>query len=235
MSSGAHGAARGPRAACAQVSLVRTGDGPACRVSRGAARAYCRLVPVPEDIPAEFVRALRSLRAVAVRPEVVLDEIPGPSRIAPYSAALTAEVRGARRSVAADELASGRFVVLHDPAGQEAWEGRFRLVTLVRTAVEPEVGTDPLLAEVAWSWFTDALATIGPGAHAAAGTVTRVLSHSFGTLARTEESSELEIRASWTANGEDLGPHLLAWTRLLCTAAGLEPLPEGVATLPPRR
>ncbi len=192
-------------------------------------------MPVPEDVPAEFVRALRSLRAVAVRPEVVLDEVPGPPRIAPYSAALTAEVRTARRSVDADELASGRFVVLHDPDGQDAWEGRFRLVTLVRTAVEPEVGTDPLLAEVAWSWFTDALAAAGPGAHAAAGTVTRVLSHSFGSLESRDESSELEIRASWTADDENLGPHLLAWTGLLCTAAGLEPLPEGVTPLPPRR
>jgi hypothetical protein len=201
---------------------------------RGA-HAYCHLVPVPEDVPAEFITALRSLRAVSVRPEIVLTEVPGPGRIAPFSAALTAEVRTARRTVGADELASGRFVVLHDPAGQEAWEGRFRLVTLVRTAVEPEVGTDPLLAEVAWSWFTDALAAAGPGAHAAAGTVTRVLSHSFGSIERTEESSELEIRASWTADNENLAPHLLAWTGLLCTAAGLEPLPEGVTPLPPRR
>ncbi len=190
-------------------------------------------MPVPDDVPAEFVRALRSLRAVGVRSEVVLDEAPGPARIAPYSAALVAEVRSARRSASADELASGRFVVLHDPEGQEAWEGRFRLVTLVRTTVEPEVGTDPMLAEVAWSWVTDALA--GTGARAAAGTVTRVLSHSFGSLERRDESSELEIRASWTADDENLGPHLQAWTGLLCTAAGLEPLPEGVTALPPRR
>lgn len=201
---------------------------------RAAAGAYCRAVPVPDDVPAEFIRALRSLRAVSVRPEVVLDEVPGPGRIAPYSAALTAEVRSARRSVAADELASGRFVVLHDPEGQDAWEGRFRLVTLVRTAVEPEVGTDPLLAEVAWSWFSDAISAC-PGAHNAAGTVTRVLSHSFGALERRDESSELEIRASWTADDDDLGPHLLAWASLLCTAAGLEPLPDGVTPLPPRR
>ena len=219
----------------AAASLVRTGDTPACRAPRRTGHAYPRLVPVPDDVPAEFVRALRSLRAVTVRPEVVLDEVPGPARIAPYSAALTAEVRSARRSVEADELASGRFVVLHDPHGQDAWEGRFRLVTLVRTAVEPEVGTDPLLAEVAWSWFTDALATAGPGAHAAAGTVTRVLSHSFGSLEGRDESSELEIRASWTAEDENLGPHLLAWATLLCTAAGLEPLPEGVTPLPPHR
>jgi hypothetical protein len=189
----------------------------------------------PEDVPAEFIRALRSLRAVTVRPEVILDEVAGPARIAPYSAALTAEVRTARRSVAAAELASGRFVVLYDPAGQEAWEGRFRLVTLVRASLEHEVGADPLLAEVAWSWFNDALASVGLDAHAAGGTVTRVLSQSFGALDVREEQSELELRASWTATDEDLGPHLRAWATLLCTVAGLPPLPEGVVALGPRR
>jgi hypothetical protein len=189
----------------------------------------------PEDVPVEFVSALRSLRQVTVRPEVILDEVPGPARIAPFSAALTAEIRTARRSVAAAELASGRFVVLFDPAGQEAWEGNFRLVTLVRATLEAEVGADPMLAEVAWSWFTDALRESGLDPLAAGGTVTRVLSQSFGALDRRSEQTELEIRASWTASDEDLAPHLTAWATLLCTAAGLEPLPEGVVALGPRR
>lgn len=188
----------------------------------------------PEDVPAEFVRALRSLRGVPVRPEVVLDEVPGPARIAPFSAALTAEVRTSRRSVAAEDLASGRFVVLYDPEGQEAWDGSFRLVTLVRASLEAEVGADPLLAEVAWTWFHDALASAGVEPHAAGGTVTRVLSQSFGALDRRDEQSELEIRASWTAWDAQLGPHLAAWSTLLCTAAGLPPLPEGVVPLPRR-
>lgn len=189
----------------------------------------------PDDVPVEFVSALRSLRQVTVRPEVILDEVPGPARIAPFSAALTAEVRTARRSVAAAELASGRFVVLFDPAGQEAWEGNFRLVTLVRATLEAEVGADPLLAEVAWSWFVESLRESGLDPHAAGGTVTRVLSQSFGALDRRSEQTELEIRASWTAADENLAPHLTAWATLLCTAAGLEPLPDGVVALGPRR
>ncbi|MDM7853519.1 DUF3000 domain-containing protein [Cellulomonas alba] len=188
----------------------------------------------PDEVPVDFLDALRSLRRVTVRPEVVLDEVPGPSRIAPYTAALTAEVRTARRSVSASELASGRFVVLYDPAGQEAWDGCFRLVTLVRATLEHEVGEDPLLAEVAWSWFGDALASVGLDAHAAGGTVTRVLSQSFGALERRAEQTELEIRASWTASDSDLGDHLRAWATLLCTAAGLEPLPDGVVPIGPR-
>jgi len=184
-----------------------------------------------DEVPDEFVRALRSLRTVRPRAEVSLDEVPGPARLAPFSAALTAEVRSARRSMAADDLASGRFVVLYDPAGQEAWEGCFRLVTLVRAPLEPEVGTDPLVADVAWSWFTDALASADVDPHAAGGTVTRVLSQTYGSLSGREEQTELEIRASWTAADEDLSPHLTAWTHLLCTASGLPPLPEGVVAI----
>ena len=189
----------------------------------------------PADAPPAFVRALRSLRGIQLRPEVHLEEVPGPGRIAPYTAALTAEVRSTLRDVEADDLASGRFVVLHDPEGQEAWEGTFRLVTLVRATLEPEVGTDAMLAEVAWSWFADALADAGLDARAAGGTVTRVLSQSFGALDRRPEQVDLEIRASWTASDEDLGPHLRAWGTLLCTAAGLPPLPAGVVPLTRRR
>lgn len=187
------------------------------------------------NAPPEFLRALRSLRGVTLRPEISLDEVPGPARIAPYSAALNAEVRTARHDPDADELASGRFVILHDPAGQEAWDGSFRLVTLVRATMESEVGQDPMLAEVAWSWFAEALATADVDVRAAGGTVTRVLSQSFGALDERPELCELELRASWTAADEDLAPHLRAWGQLLCTVAGLPPLPEGVVALGPRR
>lgn len=188
----------------------------------------------PRTAPQEFIRALRSLREVTLRPEVSLDEVPGPARIAPYTAALNAEVRTARHDPEADELASGRFVILHDPAGQDAWDGSFRLVTLVRAVLEPEVGADPLLAEVAWSWLSEALASADVDMRAAGGTVTRVLSQSFGALDERPELCELEMRASWTAADEDLGPHLRAWGELLCTVAGLPPLPEGVVALGPR-
>jgi hypothetical protein len=171
---------------------------------------------------------------VQLRPEIRLEEVPGPARIAPWTAALTAEVRASRRDPEAVELASGRFVVLHDPEGQEAWHGTFRLVTLVRATLEPEVGADPMLAEVAWSWFSDALATADVDVAAAGGTVTRVLSQSFGALDERPELCELELRASWTARDEDLAPHLRAWGVLLCTVAGLPPLPDGVVALGPR-
>ncbi len=53
-----------------------------------------------------------------------------------------------------EDLADGRLVLLHDPAGHDAWHGTFRLVTLVRAELEPEMAADPLLPDVCWSWLT---------------------------------------------------------------------------------
>ena len=42
--------------------------------------------------PAEFTRAVRELHAATTRPEVLLEQMPAPQRIAPYAAALSADV-----------------------------------------------------------------------------------------------------------------------------------------------
>jgi len=181
----------------------------------------------------EFARAVTALRDARVRPEVRVTEVPAPQRIAPYAVALTAEVLGSAGGE--DELASGRFVLLHDPSSPEPWEGQWRAVTFARAELEPEVAGDPMLGGVGWSWLIDALGGRGLGHRAAAGTVTRVVSESFGGLADREPSVEMEVRASWTPDGADLGLHLLAWSDLLCTIAGLPPLPEGVVALPGQR
>ncbi len=193
----------------------------------------------PGDAGLEFERAVSLLREVRLRPEVHLTEVPAPGRIAPYAVALTADViaTGAGTSDdSEDELATGRFVLLHDPSGPEPWEGRWRAVTFARAALEPEVATDPLLGAVGWSWLIDSLDSYGLEYLAAAGTVTRVVSESFGALDDRESSVEMEVRASWTPTDADVGAHLQAWSTLLCTIAGLPPLPEGVVALPgPRR
>ena len=56
-------------------------------------------------------------------------------------------------------------MLLHDPDGHEPWEGTFRVVTFVRAELEPEIGADPMLAEVGWSWLMEALAQ--PARHTA--------------------------------------------------------------------
>ncbi len=186
---------------------------------------------IDSDIGSHFNRAVRGLSAARLRPEVSLTEVPAPGRIAPYSMALTADVATSDD----DELASGRFVVLHDPSGPEPWNGVWRIVTFARAELDAEVADDPLLGEVGWSWLADALTDSGAGFTEAGGTVTRVLSQGFGSLTDNGTSVEMEIRASWTATTDDLVPHLQAWGTLLCTIAGLPPLPEGVVALPGQR
>ncbi|MET4222873.1 hypothetical protein ABIC85_000092 [Oerskovia enterophila] len=199
-----------------------------------SARTVQRVIKSGEAAaPPDFLRALESVGRRRLRPEVRLQEVPAPGRIAPFALALTGEVTGPDGS--GEDLATGRFILLHDPAGQEAWHGTFRVVTLVRATLEPEMATDPLLAEVAWTWLDDALAHSHADAVAEGGTVTRVLSESFGALAGQANDVDLEIRASWTPTSTDLGAHLEAWSTLLCTAAGLPPLPDGVTSLRPRR
>jgi hypothetical protein len=137
--------------------------------------------------------------------------------------------------VPADPIGVGRFVLLFDPSGPEPWEGQWRAVTYAKTTMEPEVGGDPLAGEVGWSWLTEALQSRGLSWSAEAGTVTGVTSQSFGALSEREPVVELEIRASWTPEidaASELDGHVQAWGDLLCTIAGLPPLPDGVVALP---
>jgi hypothetical protein len=190
---------------------------------------------VPGDDPAEFAQALRELRAARLRPEVRLTEVPAPSRIAPHAVALAAEVVTAGAFEEGDELASGRFVLLFDPSEPEPWGGVWRAVTFARAVFDPELAADPMLGAVGWSWLIDALRGRDARFVAEAGTVTRVVSESFAGLAERSPTVEMEIRASWTPTGSAIGLHLQAWADLMCTVAGLAPLPDGVVALPRHR
>jgi hypothetical protein len=148
-------------------------------------------------------------------------------RLAPYSYAIAAEVRIAD----GEELATGRLVLLHDPDGVEAWDGVLRLVAFASAELDPQMGVDPMLPAVGWSWLTGALDERAAAYRAAGGTVTQTTSTRFGDLAGPRTTIELELRASWTADDPDLAPHLHAFVDLLCAAAGLPP--EGVTVLSP--
>ncbi|MEV5511008.1 DUF3000 domain-containing protein [Streptomyces orinoci] len=202
----------------------------------------------PDDVggegsPSVFRQAVAGLQGVLLRPEIELDATPPPQRLAPYSYALEAAV-----VVDDQELADGRLILLHDPAGHEAWGGTFRLVTLVHADLEEEMAADPLLPEVCWSWLTGALEARRVPYAAPSGTVTRAGSHYFGGLRERRPSTQIEIRASWspvepkgigeTHPAPDTAAHLAAWCDLLCQIAGLPPggAPEaGIVTLPQRR
>ena len=186
-----------------------------------------------DAVPEEFARALAAIRGATPRAEVALEETPAPQRLAPHAVALTADVIDPRNHDA--ELGTGRLVLLHDPAGHEAWQGTFRVVTYVRAELEHEMAADPLLPGVGWAWLTESLDAHGAAFTAESGTVTRVASESFGGIAGEPTSAQIEIRASWTPLDDRFDAHLLAWCELLCTTAGLPPSTPGVVTLPVRR
>ena len=169
-----------------------------------------------------------------MRPEVLCEPMPAPQRIAPHAAALSADV-----TVDGVDVSTGRLILLHDPAGNDAWDGTFRCVGYARAEIDLEMITDPALADVGWSWLTEALAAHGATYASASGTVTRVATDSFGAMADDEGSAQIEIRASWTPQVVDgrleIENHVEAWAELLCTAAGLPPVPEGVTAMPSRR
>jgi hypothetical protein len=210
-----------------------------------------------DQVPPDFLHALGTLRKARCRKELRLAEIPAPARLAPFAVALGAEVMApgapatpvhgpaamalaaASASGPADEdeteLATGRFILLHDPDGSAVWDGEFRIVTYIRAELEPEMGNDQMLGTVAWTWLVEALENHNAAYRAAGGTATRVLSESFGTLAGRPGSIDIELRASWTPASSNVQAHLEAWSDMVCTFAGLPPLPDGVTALPPRR
>lgn len=180
-------------------------------------------------IPAVFRLVLESLRDAQIRPEVTLEEVPPPVQIAPFAVAVRASASALGEE---DEPeVEGRFLVLFDPEGQVSWDGQLRIVTLARSSVDPDMGADPLLPQVAWSWLTESLTTAGVMPRVEAGTVTRVLSESFAGLESKPDEVDVEIRASWSPESGDVSAHLLAWSQFLCTVAGIEPHPAGVRVL----
>jgi len=187
--------------------------------------------PHPEvpTSPEEFRVAVRQMNAARLRPEILCEEMPAPQRIAPFASALSADV-----TVDGVDVGTGRIVLLHDPDGNDAWDGTFRCVAYARAEIDPEMANDPMLGEVGWSWLTEALDAHGADYRAPSGSVTKVASESFGTMADEEATAQLEIRASWTPIG-DVTAHVEAWGELLCTSVGLPPVPEGVTSIPSRR
>ncbi|WP_354496430.1 DUF3000 domain-containing protein [Mycetocola sp. 2940] len=186
------------------------------------------------DVPAAFQRALDSVRRAKARPELAVTEIPAPGNLAPYSVALSADVTPSRHG-ADSELGTGRFILLYDPSEPDAWGGAFRIVCFAQAPLETEIGLDPFLAEVAWSWLVDALNARSAKYSSASGTATKIISSGFGELAAQGDGAQIELRASWTPLEDDISSHVEGWGELLCMLAGLPPTTEGVTLLSSRR
>lgn len=197
-----------------------------------------------DALPVEFRNALKQLFQSPQVGQVELQEIPAPKGLAPYAVALEAIIdAGFDESMpenvtdlypnapSSEMRAHGRFVLLYDPAGSPVWEGKYRIITFIRSTTDADMSFDPLLGQVAWSWLVEALEANDCQYRAAGASATRVLSEYFGTLAERPDQTELEVRASWTPEA-NFGTHLSAWSAMLCAFAGVPALPEGVQGLP---
>jgi hypothetical protein len=184
--------------------------------------------------PRVFQNVIDALAAFKPRSEFLLEEVPAPQKLAMYSYAFSADVSNGLLGDAEDEIASGRFVLLHEPGGQDTWDGEFRCVTYIRADVDIMMQEDPLLPSVGWNWLLQSLESAHCTYAAASGTVTRVASASFGKLSTRNDEAEIEIRASWSpiiSTAEEISNHIEGWCTLLEELAMLPPIPEGVTSI----
>ena len=185
--------------------------------------------------PTQFREAVAAMNAAEVRSEIELGPIRPPQRLAPYSYALSAEVRRPEGEVVPEVSegdAFGRLILLHNPDGAEAWDGTMRLVAFIQADLDPAEAVDPLLPEVAWSWLVEALESRSEHVTALGGTVTATTSVRYGDISGPPRAHQLESRASWTATTLALGIHVEAFCEVLEHAAGLPP--TGVTDLSSR-
>jgi hypothetical protein len=138
------------------------------------------------------------------------------------------------------EIGWGKFVLLFDAAGQQGWDGKYRIIGYVRAELEPEMAADPLINAVGWSWLSEALDVRSSGYRKISGTVTTVVTQGFGGKQDEPTATGFELRASWSpllADGisAELDGHVAAWCDVICMAVGLPPLAPGVAALRPQR
>ena len=189
---------------------------------------------VTENLPEAFKLAVESISSVAFREELTVRQIDSPSGVAPYSYALAADVLIAEHEHESQH-GTGRFILLYDPAEPESWSGPFRVVAFAQAPLEAEIGLDPFLANVAWSWLTDALTIREADYFNASGTATRILSTGFGELADAGEGAQIELRASWSPASPQMGEQAEAWGELLCMLSGLPPTADAVSLTARRR
>jgi len=181
-----------------------------------------------------FERLVDQLRTFTPRSEVALIEVPAPQKLATFAFAFSADVSNGLLAEEENEIANGRFVLLHEPGGQATWDGEFRCVTFVSADLDSVMQEDPLLPEVGWSWFLESLERNQCVFNAPSGTVTRVSSASFGKLSPRNDDAEIEIRASWTpiiTEPQELMKHVESWCNLISEVAGLPPVPEGISAI----
>lgn len=178
--------------------------------------------------PAEFLAALESLKGHTFRPQIHVQQVPPPKKIAPWSVALQAEVNDSPTLDPDFYRGEAKFVVLYDPEGQNAWNSTFRIVAHAQAPIEADISIDPLFGSVAWSYLEEALSAAYAPYHSLTGNVSRTFEETFTPDASPTRAS-IAVRASWSPADEHLHEHLQAWASWVAQLCGLAP--EGVTSL----
>lgn len=201
------------------------------------------------ETPAILEMAIADIRAARFRRELRVSEIPAPASRGSYAFALAgniadgrfgtgeiigldADAHGTHDALHEDESAgvNGRLALFYDENSADIWGAPMRIVMFASSPLDPEIGADLFIQDVCWAWLTESLERAGAVFAAPAGTVTKLSSFGYGSLANDSEGAVLELRASWTVTDLNLKPHVEAWAQTLSLLAGL-PENDGLASL----
>ncbi len=172
-----------------------------------------------ELMPADVQSALLSIRAATNREELDIEQIDAPTGIAEHSIAFAAVVKS-ENSDLAGSLGTGRFVMFWSSEPQENWTTNFRIVIFARSPLESNIASEADSTDVTWDWLTDALAIASAEHSALAGTTTRIVSSGHGMMSSEADHAEIELRASWSPHGTDIGRHFAAWQNVVSVMSG---------------
>ena len=184
---------------------------------------------LPENISVEFAKRLEPIEKLSERSEIRLTQIAAPKGIAQEAIAVSAEVIHADHSEA--DRGIGRLVICRDSSYPEGWNSDYRIILYAKSPVELDMGKDDVVDELPWNWLMDSLEVKSANFHSEAGTTTRILSTGHGSLTAQPQHAEIEIRASWAPEDEDLSRHLDAFQRLLALISGLPPADDSVVAI----
>jgi hypothetical protein len=179
--------------------------------------------------PAQFSAAALSLSEPLLRAELITSQIPAPEKIAPWALAFAAQAPNPADTPM--NRGVGRIVFLHDPEQFDTWGSNMRVIAYGKSPLESDLGIEEDVAHFWWEELIRALKNHGVQYSHEAGTVTKMTSTGMGSLANDPTASEVEIRASWSPQQDDLGPHLAAWQDLIAAMAGFGIDGEGVTRL----
>ena len=179
-----------------------------------------------KSAPDQFKLAAMGLKEAMLRSELETNEIPAPPKIAPFALAFSAQVPNPADTPM--NRGVGRLVFLHNPEEFDTWGSNMRVIAYGKSPLENDLGMQEDAANYWWEWLMRALEFRGAKFSHEAGTITKMSSTGMGALATDKDHSEVEMRASWSPQEDNLGPHFAAWQDLIAGMAGFEIGGEGV-------